>query len=92
MTRVVFVAHDGSEHVVDAEDGASLNATANHISVYLWVKGLDTVYAHYKDKLDALPEGHVRPPFDQPYGMRKFHVKDPDGCLLFFGEPLAEQS
>jgi hypothetical protein len=30
----------------------------------------------------------VHAPFDQPYGMREFHVKDPDGCLLFFGERI----
>ena len=41
-----------------------------------------------KSELDALPQGRVRPPFDQPYGMREFHVKDPDGCLLFFGQEI----
>lgn len=77
-------------HFLQADDEASLTATANHISVYIWVRQLDAVYAQYRDKLDLLPEGRVRPPFDQPYGMREFHVKDPDGCLLFFGEPNSE--
>lgn len=87
----IVVHGDAALHLLHADDEASLNATANHISIYLWVKDLDAVYAHYKDKLDALPEGRVRAPFDQAYGMREFHVKDPDGCLLFFGEPLPEQ-
>ena len=39
--------------------------------------------------LETLPEDRVRAPFDQPYGMREFHVKDPDGCLLLFGEAKA---
>ncbi len=76
-------------HLLYTEDQASLKATANHISVYLWVRGVDDLYAAYKLKLDALEEGRVRAPFDQPYGMREFHVKDPDGCLLFFGENIS---
>jgi hypothetical protein len=28
----------------------------------------------------------VRAPLEQSYGVREFHVKDPDGCLLFFAE------
>jgi len=37
-------------------------------------------------RLETLPEGRVRPPFTQACGMREFHVKDPDGFLLFFGD------
>lgn len=58
----------------------------SHISIYLWVRHVDQLYADLKPKLDTLAEGRVRAPFTQPYGMREFHVKDPDGCLLFFGE------
>lgn len=67
-------------------DDAALKATAENISMYIWVSGLEAVYAGYKPKLDKLEPGRVRAPFDQPYGMREFHVKDPDGCLLMFGE------
>lgn len=73
-------------HLLATQDAGALQATANNISVYLWVKGVDALYAQLQPKLDKLPEGRVRAPFDQPYGMREFHVKDPDGCLLFFGE------
>lgn len=83
----IVVHGDAALHFLHADDEGSLTATANHISVYIWVRQLDAVYSRYREKLDLLPEGRVRPPFDQPYGMREFHVKDPDGCLLFFGEP-----
>jgi predicted DNA-binding ribbon-helix-helix protein len=63
-----------------------LRATAGNISIYLTIDGVDDFYATLKPALDLLAEGWVRPPFDQSYGMREFHVKDPDGCLLFFGE------
>ena len=85
----IVVHGDAALHFLRAADDASLNATANHISVYLWVKGVDNLYAAYKPKLDALDEGRVRAPFTQSYGMREFHVIDPDGCLLFFGQNVS---
>ncbi len=75
-------------HLLQTDDEASLEASKYHISVYLWVKGVDRLYQSLADKLSSLAEGRVRAPFDQPYGMREFHVKDEDGCLLFFGENL----
>ncbi len=63
-----------------------LKATANNISIYLTIDGVDDFYAALEPALAQLPEGSVRPPFDQSYGMREFHVRDPDGCLLVFGE------
>ena len=71
---------------LQTDDAGALAATAKNISVYILVKGLDALYVALAPKLAALPAGRVRPPFDQPYGVREFHVKDPDGCLLFFGE------
>jgi catechol 2,3-dioxygenase-like lactoylglutathione lyase family enzyme len=68
------------------DDADALKATATNIALAVWVEGLDDLYAELKSKLDTLPKGRVRPPFDQPYGVREFHVKDPDGCLLFFAE------
>lgn len=77
---------DAALHLLHSDDEASLQAAASHISVYLWVKGLDALYAQLQPKLEKLDAARVRAPFDQPYGMREFHVKDPDGCLLLFGE------
>ena len=74
--------------LIRADDEASLKATANHVSAYIWVTDIDGLYAELKPRLDALPEGRVRAPFDQPYGMCEFHVKDPDGFLLFFGQEI----
>ena len=79
----IVVHGDAAVHFVPGDETA-LKATANNISIYLWVKFVDQLYAELKPQLDALPEGRVRPPFHQDYGMREFHVKDPDGCLLFF--------
>jgi len=67
-------------------DEAALNATRSHISVYVWVRGVDALYDSLRPELDSLSDDQVRAPFTQEYGMREFHVKDPDGCLLMFGE------
>ncbi len=85
-TFAIVVHGDAALHFVHTDDADVLKATANNISVYLWVNGVDDLYAAYKPKLDTLGDGRVRAPFTQDYGMREFHVKDPDGCLLFFGE------
>lgn len=70
------------------DDPAALNATAENVAVYLYVGGVDALYESLRPKLESLPRRRVKAPFDQAYGMREFHVKDPDGCLLFFGEPI----
>ncbi len=82
----IVVHGEAAIHFVASDDPEALKATANNISVYLWVRGIDALYDALKSRLESLPEGRLRAPFDQPYGMREFHVKDPDGCLLLFGE------
>ncbi len=86
----IAVHGDAAIHFVACDDEDALKATANNISIYLWVRDIDQVYLTFKPRLDPLPKGRVRPPFDQPYAMREFHVKDPDGCLLLFGEPIRD--
>lgn len=84
----IVVHGEAALHFVKTDDKDALRATANNISVYLWVRAIDELYAQLAEKLTPLPNGRVRAPFDQPYGMREFHVKDPDGCLLMFGESV----
>ena len=82
----IAVHGEAAIHFVLTDDADVLKATANNISIYLWVRGIDALYETLEAKLSRLPQNRVRAPFDQPYGMREFHVKDPDGCLLLFGE------
>jgi len=69
----------------------ALEATREHLSAYVWVSDLDALWSEMAPALSRLPEHRVRPPFRQPYGVREFHVKDPDGFLIFFAENLAER-
>lgn len=77
-------------HLLGTDDAGALEATATNIAIYIWVNGLDRLWSALAPALESLPEGRVRAPFDQPYGVREFHVKDPDGCLLFFAERRTE--
>ena len=62
----------------------ALSATATTIQAQIWVEDLDAVWDEVAPRLAELPQGRVRAPFDQPYGTREFHIKDPDGFLMLF--------
>lgn len=93
-----FVAADGTTAevrrggarimLIACEDEEVLGVTATNMSVYIRVDGVDALWAELAEGLGELPARQVRPPFDQAYGMREFHVKDPDGFLMFFGEAI----
>lgn len=83
-----LVAREGAAvSLLAGDDPAALAATAHHVSAYIRVRDLGTLWGELAPALATLPEGRVRAPFTQAYGMREFHVKDPDGFLIFFGEP-----
>lgn len=56
---------------------------------YLDVRDVDALYAQLKPKLDALPEGDVFGPVDQPYRQRELLVLAPDGNLIAFGQAIS---
>ena len=85
--RYALLARDeAGVMLLGGADEENQRATAMHVSAYIWVADLDGLWAELAPRLEALPEGRVRAPFTQPYGMREFHLKDPDGFLLFFGQ------
>ena len=82
-----IVRRDGAViHLLQTDSEAALKATAENVAIYIMTTGVEDLYASLREGLETLPDGRVRPPFVQEYGMREFHVKDPDGCLLFFAE------
>jgi catechol 2,3-dioxygenase-like lactoylglutathione lyase family enzyme len=50
---------------------------------YINVDDVDALWDTLKDRVAA-----EWGPEDMPYGMREFAIRDPDGYLLSFGEPL----
>lgn len=69
-------------------DEEVLKITATNIAVYIEIDGLDEFFEDLRPRLELLPTARVGGPINQPYGMREFHVKDPDGMLMFFGEDI----
>lgn len=74
--------------LLEAESGADMSDKRRQQSCYIDVGDIDGLYSSLKSKLDELPSGRVRPPFNQDYGQREFHVMDEDALLIFFGEPI----
>lgn len=92
--RTVFVTDDASYGIVArdgqaihltcaADDEQTLHATANNISFFLAVEDIDALWA---DVQASAPPTKVRALEMKPWGVREFHILDPDGCLLRFGE------
>jgi catechol 2,3-dioxygenase-like lactoylglutathione lyase family enzyme len=55
---------------------------------YVDVRDVDALYAELKPKLDTLPPGDVRAPFNQPYNQRELLVVAPDGNIIAFGQGI----
>jgi catechol 2,3-dioxygenase-like lactoylglutathione lyase family enzyme len=53
--------------------------------VYFWVHDADALHADFA----ATGADIVCPPSDEPYMMREFQVRDPDGHLLAFGHDIS---
>ena len=51
---------------------------------YIYVDDVDELWEALKDRVTA-----EWGPETMPYGMREFAIRDPDGYLLSFGEPLS---
>jgi len=83
------VARDGQAvHLTGAEgDEATLQATANNISFVIDVAEVDRLWAEVEA---SRPPTKARPPEDKPWGLREFHILDPDGCLLRFAQDLGQ--
>lgn len=64
---------------------------ATGMAVYFIVRDVDALHDELRDAgAEVLydPDAPVRGPGDQPWGMREIWVKDPDGNVLRFGQPL----
>ena len=73
-----------SLHLTQAAPGV-LEKARGHFSIYLEVQQIEPLWQHaaqFKDRYK------IRDLFDRDYGMREFHIIDPDGCLVFVGQAI----
>ena len=71
------------------EVGFDLTIEERDQMIYIDVTGIDAFFETLRKKLETLPEGRMRPPFNQDYGQREFHVADEDCTLILFGGEIA---
>lgn len=76
--------------LLTAAEGVDLHVPNWRQSCYIDVEDVDGLYETLRPKLDKLPQGRVKKPFQQPYGQREFHVIDEDALLIMFGEPVKQ--
>lgn len=58
-------------------------STGGTLTLYMHMQGLEDLYARLKDRVVILQELQ-----DTFYGMREFSMKDPNGYILVFAEPI----
>ena len=88
-TEMTFahVERDGTGLILlDLADAKAVQATGHYLSAYVFVDGVERLWDEVAPRLEQLPVNRVTPLFTKPDGRREFHVRDPDGFLLFFGE------
>jgi catechol 2,3-dioxygenase-like lactoylglutathione lyase family enzyme len=72
-------------HFMKAADETVLKAVRGHTEIYIEVENIAPYWEHVsRFKKDY----RIRDLFDREYGMREFHIGDPDGCLVFLGQRI----
>jgi predicted enzyme related to lactoylglutathione lyase len=75
-------------HFMKAASEEVMKCVRGHTEIYIEVSNIAALWEHVKTFKDR---HHVRDLFDRDYGMTEFHIEDPNGCLVFVGEPTHER-
>ena len=83
----VIVERDGQTiHFQRAASEEVMACVHGHMEIYIEVADIAPLWEHVK----GFKGRHkIRDLFDRPYGMTEFHIEDPNGCLVFVGEPIS---
>ena len=76
-------------HFQKAASEKVMDAMRNHTELYIEVAGINALWEHVKSFKDRY---RIRDLFEREYGMTEFHIADPNGCLVFVGEPAHHRS
>ena len=84
-----IVERDGQTiHFMKAASEEVMRCVRGHTEIYIEVSGIASLWEHVKTFKDRYK---IRDLFDRDYGMTEFHIGDPNGCLVFVGEPTHER-
>lgn len=75
-------------HFIAAASEEVLRSVRGHVEIYIEVSAIDSLWEHVKTFKNHY---RIRDLFDRDYGMTEFHISDPNGCLIFVGEPTAQR-
>jgi predicted enzyme related to lactoylglutathione lyase len=82
-----IIERDGlTIHFMKAASQHVLDCVRGHTEIYIEVSGIHDLWEHVKTYTGSY---RIRELFDREYGMTEFHIEDPNGCLVFVGEPTA---
>lgn len=82
------VERDGQTiHLQKAASEEVMNCVRGHTEIYVEVTGIHDLWKHVETFKDRY---RIRDLFRRGYGMTEFHVEDPNGCLVFVGEPTGK--
>ena len=80
-----IVERDGQTiHFQQAASEEVMNCVRGHTEIYIEVSDIRSLWEHVKP---FKTKYKIRDLFDREYGMTEFHIADPNGCLVFVGEP-----
>jgi hypothetical protein len=81
----IVIRNGVSLHLTRAHDQSVLDRSRGHISIYLEVENIESLWAHVSQFKNRYK---IRDLFDRDYGMREFHIVDSDDCLIFVGQKI----
>ncbi len=85
-----IVERDGQTiHFQKAASEEVMKCVRGHAEIYIEVSGIHVLWEH----VQTFKNRHrIRDLFDREYGMTEFHIEDPNGCLVFVGEPTSKRN
>jgi catechol 2,3-dioxygenase-like lactoylglutathione lyase family enzyme len=84
-----IVGRDGQTiHFQKADSEEVLRCVRGHTEIYLEISGIAALWEHVRSFKGCY---RIRDLFARDYGMTEFHIEDPNGCLVFVGEPTPKQ-
>lgn len=85
-----IVERDGQTiHFEKAASEEVMKCVRGHTEIYIEVSNITILWQHVQTFKGNYK---IRDLFDREYGMTEFHIEDPNGCLLFVGEPTSKIS
>ncbi len=81
----IVTRDDATIHFTKAADETVMKAVRGHTEIYIEVLDIAPLWEHVRR---FKPDYRIRDLFDRDYGMREFHIGDPNGCLVFVGQKI----